>query len=98
MSTFYLLQIKVLDENMLKEYIDTAPKTVALFGGELVFRGRISKTLSGQPKHTTAAVLKFSDRTTAEDWYNSKDYQSLLEIRDSSAEVIVTRYDASDFY
>lgn len=98
MSTFYLLQIRVLDESTLKEYIDAAPKTVALFGGELVFRGRISDILSGQPEHTTAVVLKFPDQATAEDWYESEDYQSLLEIRDSAAEVVVTRYDESDFY
>lgn len=98
MSTFYLLQIRVLDESTLKEYIVAAPKTVAPFGGELVFRGRISDILSGQPEYTTAVVLKFPDQATAEDWYESEDYQSLLEIRDSAAEVVVTRYDESDFY
>ena len=98
MSTYYLLQINVKDPVKLKEYTDAAPATVKSFGGELVFRSKVSNILSGKPNHTSAVVLKFSDQASAQAWYKSDEYQRLVEIRDAAAEVVVTCYDEPDFY
>ena len=98
MSTFYLLQISIKDAAKLKEYTDAAPATVLSFGGELVFRGKVSDVVSGQPEHISAVVLKFPDQASAKAWYASKDYQDLIEIRDAAADVVVTRYDEADFF
>jgi uncharacterized protein (DUF1330 family) len=98
MSTFYLLQISVKDPVKLKKYTDAAPATVTSFGGELVFRGKVSGISSGQPEHSSAVVLKFPDKTSANGWYASKDYQDLVGIRNEGADVIATRYDEPDFF
>ena len=58
----------------------------------------VSGILSGQPKYTAAVVLKFPDQASAEGWYESEDYQGLIENRDVAAEVVVTRFDEPDFY
>ena len=44
-SAFCLLQISVRDAVQLKVYTDAAPATVAPFGGELVFTGKVSGIL-----------------------------------------------------
>lgn len=98
MSTFYILQINVKDADKLQEYIDAAPATVLSCGGELVFRGNISDVVSGVPEHTFAAVLKFPDIAMAKAWYESNDYQALVKNRDAAADVIVTRYEETDFF
>ena len=98
MSAFCLLQISINDPIKLKEYTDAAPATVIRFGGQLIFRGEVSDSLSGQPKHDSAVVLEFPDSESVNDWYQSADYQSLIENRDAAAEVIVSCYDESDFF
>lgn len=98
MSAFYLLQISVRDAAKLKEYTDAAPATVVSYGGELVFRGKVSDISSGQPQHSSAVVIKFPDQASANGWYQSSDYQDLIEIRDTGADVVATRYDEPDFF
>lgn len=98
MNSFYILQISVKDPVKLKEYTDVAPTTIVPFSGELVFRGKVSDILSGKPEHTAAVVIKFPDQSSAKDWYESEEYQSLIENRDSAAKVIVARYDNPDFF
>ena len=98
MSSFILLQITVKDPAKIEEYYNAAPPTVAAFGGELVFRSRISNTISGSPQHTAAVVLKFPDKASGAGWYDSEDYQNLIENRDEGAEVVATQYDPPDFF
>ena len=99
MSTFCLLQISAIkDHAKLKKYTDATPQTVVPYGGELVFRGKVSDTLSGQAPHISAVVIKFPDQASANGWCESKAYQSLIANRDAAAEVIVTRYDEPDFF
>ena len=98
MSSFYLLQISDKDPVKLKEYTDAAPVTVQPFGGELVFRSKVSGIESGEPGHSSAVVIKFPDQDSAKGWYNSEDYQSLMEKRNAGADVAATRYDEPDFY
>ena len=98
MSAFILLQVDVKDENKLKIYTDAAPATVKAYNGSLVFRGKVSEIVSGDPGYTFAVVLKFPDAQSANDWYESDAYQNLIENRDKAANVIATRYDEVDFF
>lgn len=98
MSSFYLLQISDKDPVKLKEYTDAAPATVEPHGGELVFRSRVSDTESGEPGHSSAVVIKFPDKASAKAWYDSEDYQALMEKRNAGADVAATRYDEPDFF
>ena len=98
MSSFILLQIKVKDPIKLKEYTDPAPATVVPFGGELVFRSKVSGTEWGESWHSSAVVIKFPDQASSSDWYTSKAYQDLMEKRNAAADVIATRYDEVDFF
>ena len=99
MSAFCLLQIgNIRDRVRLKQYTDAGPATVSSFGGELVFRGKLSGVLSGKPSHESVVVIRFPDAASANGWYASKDYQDLVENRDAAADVIVTRFDEPDFF
>ncbi len=98
MSVFCLLQVSVKDFVKIKEYTDVAPATVNPFGGELLFRSNVSDILSGKPNHTFAVVINFPDKAAAKGWYESADYQDLIEIRDAGADVVATLYDESEFF
>ena len=98
MSAYYILQMTVRDPVKLKVYTSAAPATVQGFGGELIFRGRVSDVVSGHPDFTSAVVLKFPDGEAAKQWYESQDYQELIKNRDEAAIVTVTRYIEADFF
>jgi len=98
MSSFIILQVDVKDLNKLKVYTEAAPATVTAYNGSLVFRGNVSEVVFGNPGYTFAVVLKFPDAESASNWYESDEYQNLIENRDESANVIATRYDEFDFF
>jgi uncharacterized protein (DUF1330 family) len=98
MSSFYLLQITVKDPVKLKNYTDVAPQTILPFGGELVFRSKVSEILCGDPDFSCAVAIKFPYARSAKGWYESEEYQSLIENRDAAAKVVVTQYDESAFF
>lgn len=39
-------------------------------------------------------VIEFPDQETLQNWYRSEAYQSLIPIRDRSADVAIISYDA----
>jgi uncharacterized protein (DUF1330 family) len=98
MSSFYFLQITVKDPVKLKNYTDVAPPTILPFGGELVFRSKVSEIVCGEPDFSCAVVIKFPDTASAKGWYESNAYQNLIENRDAAAKVVVTQYDDPDFF
>jgi uncharacterized protein (DUF1330 family) len=64
------------------------------FEAEVVFRGKRATVLAGEHPHEQTVVIKFRDQSTLQQWYNSKDYQGLIPIRDEAADVVIISYDA----
>lgn len=98
MSAYYILQISVKDPVKLGAYTSAAPATVQKYKGELVFRGKVSEIVAGQPNFTSAVVIQFPDEAYAKQWYESAEYQSLINIRDEAADVTATRFSEADFF
>jgi uncharacterized protein (DUF1330 family) len=76
--------IKVLDPASFEEYRRQVGATVALYGGEVVLRGRVSEIawneLKCEPFEAVVELL-FPDELAAKRWMTSPEYTTLLEIR-----------------
>ena len=80
---------KVKDKEKWDEYRGKVPPTLVPWGGEVIFRGRLVKVLSGQHAYADSVILQFPDAKSASGWYNSPAYQALIPIREQAADMLL---------
>ncbi|MBI5898624.1 MAG: DUF1330 domain-containing protein [Rhodocyclales bacterium] len=85
--------ITVRDATKWEEYRGKVPATMAPYGAELSFRGKLARVLSGSHGHGDVVVASFPDRAALEAWHASPAYQALIPLRTAAAEVDLMSYD-----
>lgn len=86
-NAYAIGNITVKDETKWVEYRDKIPATLEPWGGELVFRGKLSSVLSGNHQHTDTVVIRFPSLDALNHWHSSPQYQSLVPLRQEAADV-----------
>ena len=94
MAAYLIGQIKVKDEELWQEYVEGVQETLASFEAKIVFRGTLLEVLAGQQDKDLVVVIEFADHGVLNDWFTSEKYQSLIPLRDESADVVITTYRA----
>jgi len=85
MSSYIIVDLNVLDTEKLKQYSQLAAPTVIKFGGKFISKG-VAHALHGELTFTNKVVIEFSSEQQAQDWYNSEEYQALIELRNQAME------------
>ena len=81
MSAYVIVEFTVKDPDIYREkYAPIAGQTAKEHGGEVLAAGGW-EVLHGDGSLTSGALVRFTDRETALNWYNSPEYQQLIEIR-----------------
>ena len=81
MSAYVIVEFTVKNPEMYREkYAPIAGQTAKKHGGEVIAAGN-SEVLHGDGSLTSGALVRFTDRETALRWYNSPEYQHLLDVR-----------------
>lgn len=96
MPAYLIGHITVRDAAHWEQYRNRVPATLNDWGGELLFRGRLASTLSGEQPYAETVVLRFPDLASIDGWHQSADYQSLIPIRQAAADVLLASYEADD--
>ena len=86
--------ITLKDAAKWDEYRSRVPATMAPFGAELTFRGKLAQVFSGVHAHTDVVVASFPDRAALEAWHASPAYQALIPLRNAAADVDLMSYDS----
>ena len=94
MPAYLIGHISIKKPEKWKIYVAGVQKSLKPFNGEIVFRGKRSAVLTGTHPHDHTVVINFPDQSTLQQWYNSKEYQGLIAIRDEAADVVIISYDA----
>jgi uncharacterized protein (DUF1330 family) len=80
-SAYVIVEFTVKDPDIYREqYAPLAGQTAKEHGGEVLAGGN-REVLHGDGSLTSGALVRFTDRETALNWYNSPEYQQLIEIR-----------------
>lgn len=90
---FAIGHIAVKDEAKWAEYRSQVPATIAPWGGELVFRGKLLAVLAGEHRHTDTVVLKFPNAAALAAWHGSAAYQALVPLREQAADVVLLGFE-----
>ena len=81
MSAYLLVEFTVKDPDVYREkYAPIAGQTAKEHGGEVIAAGSW-EVLHGDGSLTTGALVRFTDRETALGWYDSPEYQQLIDVR-----------------
>ena len=94
MAAYLVGQIKVKDQKLWNEYVAGVSESLDPFAGEIVFRGKLLEVLAGEQDKDLVVVIKFAEQAVLNDWFTSEKYQSLISLRDQSADVVITAYQA----
>ena len=93
MTAYLVGHITIKDASQWEIYMEGVRNSLLPYSAEVVFRGRLHKVLSGEHSHQNTVVIKFPDQATLQEWYNSKEYQDLIPVRDRAADVVIISYD-----
>ena len=92
MAAYLIGQIKVKDQNLWNEYVAGVKESLTPFDADVVFRGTLLEVLAGQQDKDLVVVIKFAEQAVLNDWFISEKYQSLIPLRDDSADVVISTY------
>ena len=88
MKNAYLIgHLTVKDHKKWSEYREKVPATLEPWRAEVVFRGKLRSVLSGTHNHTDTVVIRFPNLESLNNWYSSKEYQSLISLRQDAADM-----------
>ena len=89
MSACVIGHITVRDEEKWAQYRAQVPATLAPWGAELLFRGKVDSVLAGAHSHTDTVVIRFPDGAAVAAWYRSPAYQALIPLREQAADLVL---------
>jgi uncharacterized protein (DUF1330 family) len=87
MSAYVIVEFTVKDPDVYREkYAGNAGKSAKEYGAEVLANSNW-EILDGPPMLSSGVIVQFPDHETALRWYNSPEYQQLIEVRGVAMDV-----------
>lgn len=80
MPAYVVANIEVTDPETYQQYIPGARASIEGHGGQLLAVDQSTEVLEG-PAPARTIIFQFPDKATADAWYHSSDYQSVIHLR-----------------
>ena len=81
MSYYFVTNIKIKNNEGYQKYLDKADEVFAKFNGQYLAVDDKPKVIEGRWNYTRAVIIEFKTKSDFEKWYNSKEYQEILNYR-----------------
>ena len=81
MSAYIIAQIEIHDRDEYGKYQEGFFDIFSQYKGEILVRDEAPTVLEGEWSYTRTVVIRFSDENEAKRWYESDQYQTLLQHR-----------------
>ena len=81
MSAYFIANILIEDDDLMKKYGDELGDMVKRWGGEYLAVDNDPTVLEGKWSYSRLVLLRFPDEKTLKDWYDSEEYQKVLSLR-----------------
>lgn len=96
MPAYLIADVEVTDQDTYATYATQVPPIIKQYGGRYLVRGGKTETPEGDWRPARLVVLAFDDLAAAKRFYDSKEYQAIIEFRhraSGSRLVLVEGYD-----
>lgn len=78
---YFIANIEVTDPDTYAKYAEKVPPTVAQYGGSYLVRGGAQELAEGDGLRPRTVVLEFDTLDAVKAWYNSPEYQAIIDLR-----------------
>ena len=85
MPAYAVVNVEITDPTGFEEYRKAVPAIIAAFGGRFLARGGAMEVLEGKWIPKRLVILEFPSVPTLKAWYDSPEYQRLLDLRNRTA-------------
>ena len=97
MAAYFIFNHKVLDSETLNDdYLPKAVETLKPYDPEILVVDQNAERVEGQTEDNRMVILKFKNREEAMTWYNSPEYQAIIDLRLNSVDGRAVLCDAFD--
>ncbi len=86
MAAYIIADVHVTDPVAYEDYRQQVGATLELYGGRFLVRGGAALPLEGGWAPERIVVLEFEGLDQARAWYSSREYGSLLRLRQGASE------------
>ncbi len=85
MAGYLIANYRIENPEAYQAYIAAVGPTIAAHGGEVLVAGEGSEQVEGDPQPVTV-VLKFPSKAAVRAWYDSPEYQKIINLRTDNTE------------
>ena len=85
MSGYIIVNYKITNPEGYEAYVAAVMPTLKAHSAELLVVDAASEPLEGSPESITV-VLKFASKEAARNWYESPEYQKVINLRTDNSE------------
>lgn len=91
MSCYFVARITINDPAGYDAYLDGFDEAFAQHDGEVVAVDESPRRLEGEWSADRLVLIRFPDEAAARRWYDSPEYQKLIQVREkaASAEIVL---------
>jgi uncharacterized protein (DUF1330 family) len=86
MKHYFIAQIRIHDKEEYQKYLQDFDDIFSEYGGEFLAIDESPTLLEGKWDYTKSVIIKFNSKKDFENWYYSKDYQTILKHRLKASE------------
>ena len=86
MSYYLIAQIRINDESEYQEYINGSVEIFEKYHGKYLVVDNEPVLLEGDWNYTRTVLIRFDNRDDFDAWYNSDEYQKILQHRLKAAD------------
>lgn len=94
MAAYFVFNYRITDQEAYGPYLAEVPKTLEAHGAEILVADFESDVIEGDAGHVSV-VLKFPSKAAARKWYDSAEYQAILQTRRDNSVGIATLVNAA---
>ena len=78
---YFVANIKIVDETEYQKYLEKVDDVFKKYNGKYLAVDQAPKVLEGEWNYSRVIIISFENEDDFNNWYNSKDYQDILQFR-----------------
>ena len=86
MSVYFMASIRIHDPFEYQKYLDRSEEVFARFNGRYLAVDKNPQVLEGNRDYGRAVLIAFDTRDDFQSWYQSEDYQEIMQFRCAGAD------------
>lgn len=85
MPAYLIANVDIKDTERMNDYLKATPSIIKKYGGKFLVRGGEFEIYEGNWNPKRLVLVEFESMQKAKQFYNSPEYQAIIDIRQNSA-------------